>query len=206
VFPFQAGDGEMLTLCSSQAELKVIIVDDNAKMRSLIRALLSERAHEFGECSDGREAHWQGEWAANSLCRGRWAAIAKAILRLLTAKGYATRFFGSAHEFMENYEPGTAGCLVLDVLMPEMTGLDLQRWLAGAERQLPIIFLTGSDDFCKTDHTMTDLAVDELISLCGPWLWSTPSKKPSPSTVKPAIGHKPERLRMPDTLMLDQSR
>ncbi len=72
--------------------------------------------------------------------------VLKALSRLLIAKGYTTRVFGSAQEFMDNYEPGAAGCLVLDVSMPRITGLDLQRWLANSSHSLPILFLTAFDD------------------------------------------------------------
>jgi len=72
--------------------------------------------------------------------------ILKALSRLLRASGYTAEAFGSAQEFMDSYNPGAAGCLVLDLLMPGITGLDLQQWLARSGSSLPIIFLTALDD------------------------------------------------------------
>jgi FixJ family two-component response regulator len=89
--------------------------------------------------------------------------VVKAISRLLTAKGYTTRQYGSAQEFMQNYEPGTAGCLLLDLSMPEITGLDLQRWLLKSGDQLPVLFLTGLNDIYEADQPMIDDAVDVLM-------------------------------------------
>ncbi len=86
----------------------------------------------------------------------------KALSRLLSAQGYSTRAFGSAQEFMDNYEPGAAGCLLLDLSMPGINGWDLQRWLADSSQPLPILFLTASDDFPEGDRT-TGRAVDVLM-------------------------------------------
>lgn len=72
--------------------------------------------------------------------------VLKAVSRLLRANGYATRAFASAQEFMDYYEPGMAGCLVLNLSMPGITGLDLQRWLARSNHPMPILFLTASDN------------------------------------------------------------
>ena len=95
-------------------------------------------------------------------------AITRAISRLLTAEGYTTRAFDSAQEFMDNYVPGTAGCVLVDVSMPGITGLDLQRWLMRLGHQLPVVFLTAFDDICDTDQTMMDRAVDVLSKPIGP--------------------------------------
>jgi FixJ family two-component response regulator len=67
----------------------------------------------------------------------------KALTRLLKAEGYTVRGFTSAKAFFESYEPQTVGCLVLDVAMPEIDGLELQRRLTRSGALLPIVFLTG---------------------------------------------------------------
>src|SRR6185312_6998735 len=59
------------------------------------------------------------------------------------AVGYAPRTFPSAHSFLETYHPEQGGCLVLDVQMPSMTGLELQKELNFRGWRLPVIFITG---------------------------------------------------------------
>src|SRR5258705_11014903 len=73
-------------------------------------------------------------------------SVRKALRRLLRASGYQAVVFGSAQEFLEQCRPAMVGCLVLDVAMPEMSGLELQQILAARGSGWPIIFLTGQDD------------------------------------------------------------
>lgn len=90
-------------------------------------------------------------------------AVAKALARLLRANGYSTRVFGSAREFMQQYQAGAAGCLVADLSMPEISGVDLLRWLVASRPSLPILFLTGLDEIPpKVRATMMEGAVDIL--------------------------------------------
>jgi FixJ family two-component response regulator len=72
--------------------------------------------------------------------------VLKALARLLRSAGYEPEVYGSAKDFMEKHHPDISGCLVLDLSMPGMTGLDLQRWLIQSERPIPVIFLTGRGD------------------------------------------------------------
>ena len=90
-------------------------------------------------------------------------AVRRALSRLLRAEGYTTEVFGSGREFMDNYNPSVAGCLVLDLTMPEVTGLDVQQWLASSGTALPIIFLTGQDDLPQKVQAMMQGAVDVLM-------------------------------------------
>ena len=60
----------------------------------------------------------------------------KALTRLLKAEGYAVRAFTSAKAFLESYQPQALGCLVLDVAMPEIDGLELQRRLTRSGRAI----------------------------------------------------------------------
>ena len=70
--------------------------------------------------------------------------------------------FASAEEFLEQYDPGVWGCLVLDVAMPAINGLELQHILAKAGSLLPIIFLTGEGDIPKSVQAMKHGATDFL--------------------------------------------
>jgi len=72
--------------------------------------------------------------------------MVKALTRLLKAEGYAVRAFTSAKAFLESYQPQALGCLVLDVAMPEIDGMELQRRLTRSGALLPIVFLTGHGD------------------------------------------------------------
>ncbi len=68
--------------------------------------------------------------------------------------------FASARDFLEAYEPGQPGCLVLDVRMPGMSGLELQRELADRAIDLPVIILTGHGNVQLAVHAMKAGAVD----------------------------------------------
>lgn len=73
-------------------------------------------------------------------------AIRRGITRLLKAGGMDFEAFSSAKEFVMSCHAGMAGCLVLDLHMPEMSGLEAQQALAKAGCSLPVIFLTGHGD------------------------------------------------------------
>src|SRR6516162_10586340 len=96
-------------------------------------------------------------------------AVGKAVSRLLRASGYTARVFGSAQEFMNDYLPGTAGCLVADLSMPGINGLELQQWLVDSDLSLPVIFVTGVDDIPNAIRaTMMERAVDILTKPVNP--------------------------------------
>lgn len=73
-------------------------------------------------------------------------AIRDSLAWLLKTRGLATETFASAEDFLEQCSPRHAGCLVLDIRMPGMSGLELQEKLADAGCALPVIFLTGHAD------------------------------------------------------------
>lgn len=73
-------------------------------------------------------------------------ALRRALNRLLTSCGFRVLSFGSADEFLAEYEPAHRGCLLLDMRMPGRSGLDLQSELGRACADLPIVFLTGHAD------------------------------------------------------------
>ncbi|MCC6355604.1 MAG: response regulator transcription factor [Verrucomicrobiae bacterium] len=86
----------------------------------------------------------------------------KALERLLRAEGFDVRPFARARDFLEAYRPGEDGCLVLDVSMPELDGMELQRQLAQAGISLPVVFLTGRGDIPMSVRAMKAGAVDFL--------------------------------------------
>lgn len=90
------------------------------------------------------------------------AEMAKALTRLLRAKGFAVEAFSSARAFAAAYRPVDPSCLVLDVAMPEMDGLELQQRLTRESVRLPIIFLTGHGDIPMSVRAIKAGAVDFL--------------------------------------------
>lgn len=88
--------------------------------------------------------------------------VLKALARLLGSDGWTTRLYRSAREFLAEHDAAVPGCLVLDLLMPEMTGLDLQKELARLGQHRPIIFLSGCGDVPSSVTAMKSGAVDFL--------------------------------------------
>ena len=86
----------------------------------------------------------------------------RSISRLLQAAGFAVTAFASAKEFLAQYDPETPGCLVLDLAMPAVSGLELQGILADRGSLLPIIFLTAYGDIPKSVQAMKLGASDFL--------------------------------------------
>ena len=86
----------------------------------------------------------------------------RSISRLLQAAGFAVTAFASAEEFLAQYDPETPGCLVLDLAMPAVSGLELQGMLADRGSLLPIIFLTAHGDIPKSVQAMKRGATDFL--------------------------------------------
>jgi RNA polymerase sigma factor (sigma-70 family) len=81
---------------------------------------------------------------------------------LLGSVGLESRVFSSARDFLDAADPEAPGCLLLDVRMPGMSGLDLQRELADAKISLPIIFITGHGTVPMSVRAMKAGAVDFL--------------------------------------------
>ena len=79
---------------------------------------------------------------------------------LLATVGQPCELFESASDFLEAYNEETRGCLVLDIRMPRMTGLDLQERLIEMGSRLPIIFITGHGDIPMAVEAMRRGAVD----------------------------------------------
>ena len=81
---------------------------------------------------------------------------------LLKSVGLATRPLASAGEFLETYKPSQPGCLVLDVRMPGMSGLELQQQLNLRGAVIPVIFITGHGDIAMAVEAMQQGAFDFL--------------------------------------------
>jgi FixJ family two-component response regulator len=88
--------------------------------------------------------------------------VLKALARLLVAAGFEVALSGSSREFLEHYDPATTGCIVLDLSMPGLGGLELQALLAARGASHPVIFLTGCGDIASSVRAMKAGAVDFL--------------------------------------------
>jgi FixJ family two-component response regulator len=82
--------------------------------------------------------------------------------RLLRSVGLEALLFASISDFLKSDRPDSPTCLVLDVRLPGQSGLDLQRELAAANRELPIIFITGHGDIPMTVQAMKGGAIEFL--------------------------------------------
>jgi FixJ family two-component response regulator len=89
-------------------------------------------------------------------------SMRRALTNLFQSVGLAVEAFGSAPEMLQNKLPDVASCLVLDVRLPGLSGLDLQTELAKAKIHIPIIFITGHGDIPMTVRAMKGGAVDFL--------------------------------------------
>jgi len=90
------------------------------------------------------------------------ASVRGALKDLLESVGLKVILFHSAAEFLESTIPDASCCMVLDVRMPEMSGIKLQEELAKAEVQVPIVFITGHGDIAMAVRAMKAGAVDFL--------------------------------------------
>ena len=81
---------------------------------------------------------------------------------LIRSVGLQVSMFGSTQEFLESERPDVRGCLVLDIRLPGMGGLDFQRELAKSKNNLPIVFITGHGDIPMTVQAMKAGAIEFL--------------------------------------------
>ena len=90
------------------------------------------------------------------------ASFLSAVSRLLRAAGFDVKTFSSATEFLGNLTPDTQGCVIADLKMPGLSGLDLQDALIKADSPMPVIFLTGHGDIPTSVRAMRHGAEDFL--------------------------------------------
>jgi|SRR5277367_2005442 len=88
--------------------------------------------------------------------------VRMALSRVLSAAGYLVRSFESAERFLAEQDAEAPGCLLLDICMPGLSGLELQRALVDSRHARPIVFLTGMGDIESSVHAMKEGAVDFL--------------------------------------------
>ena len=89
-------------------------------------------------------------------------AVRDSLSMLLGSVGLDVETYGSASEFLESFDPLRQACLVLDVRLPGMSGLELQKELAARGNELPIVFITGHGDVPMAVQAMQRGAVDFL--------------------------------------------
>ena len=90
------------------------------------------------------------------------ASVREALGNLFRSVGLRVELFGSAPEFLQSKLPDVASCLILDIRLPRLSGLDFQVDLAEAGIHIPIIFMTGHGDIPMTVRAMKAGAVDFL--------------------------------------------
>jgi FixJ family two-component response regulator len=90
------------------------------------------------------------------------ASVRDAIRNLIASVGLRAETFGSTHEFLSAKRPQAPACLVLDVRLPDVSGLEFQRELAASGIEIPIVFITGHGDIPMTVQAMKAGAVQFL--------------------------------------------
>ena len=90
------------------------------------------------------------------------ASVRQSLVRVMASAGYAVEAFASAREFLARAPFVGPCCLVLDVQMPGLTGLEVQAALASLEHRMAIVFITGHGDISMGVKAMKDGAVDFL--------------------------------------------
>jgi len=93
------------------------------------------------------------------------ASFLRSVSRLLRAVGYSVETFMSAQEFLDRLNPAMSGCVVSDLQMPELDGMELQAALSRTANPLPVIFLTGQGDIPTTVKAIQGGAVDFLMKI-----------------------------------------
>jgi FixJ family two-component response regulator len=91
-------------------------------------------------------------------------SVRRALGRLLRASGYETELFGAGEAYVAGPPPPRPACLLVDIRMPGMSGIDLQRAIRGTAMELPIVFITGHAD----EETLESLAGESVRVLFKP--------------------------------------
>jgi FixJ family two-component response regulator len=90
------------------------------------------------------------------------ASVREALGRLIRSAGLRVEAFASAEAFLNRQRADGPACLVLDVQLPDLSGLDLQRRMAEADNEIPIVFITGHGDIPTTVRAMKAGAMEFL--------------------------------------------
>jgi FixJ family two-component response regulator len=91
------------------------------------------------------------------------APLRESLRNLIRSVGLRVELFASAQEFLQSRQPDAPSCLVLDVRMPGLSGLDLQKQTSDAGLEIPIVFITGHGDVPMTVRAMKAGAVEFLM-------------------------------------------
>ena len=89
-------------------------------------------------------------------------SVRKALSRLIRAAGYDVAAYETAEQFLAAGPDSDSDCLILDVHLPGVSGLDLQAQLGEANRKCPVVFITAFDDKKARSHALAQGAVDFL--------------------------------------------
>jgi FixJ family two-component response regulator len=90
-------------------------------------------------------------------------SFCRAVERLLRTYGYRVEAYASPTEFLARWHPGQPGCLLLDMSMPELPGLEVQRVVGSADPPMPIVFVSGHSDIESCVRAMRGGAADFLL-------------------------------------------
>jgi FixJ family two-component response regulator len=90
-------------------------------------------------------------------------SVRRSLARLLTASGYVVRTFASARELLDSPQPTSPSCLLLDVRMPDLDGLELQAILRSSGAGATVVFITGHGDVQTGVRAMKSGAIDFLL-------------------------------------------
>ena len=90
-------------------------------------------------------------------------SIREAIQSLLRSVGFRAKTFASAEQFLQSDQIETTACLILDVRMPGMSGLELQRRLMATQCRIPIVFVTAHGDEEARSRALQEGAVEFLL-------------------------------------------
>ncbi len=96
--------------------------------------------------------------------------VRRSISVLVRSVGLEARMFGSARDFLDAFDPNVAGCLVLDMRMPGMTGLQLQQALNERNIRIPIVFITAHGEIPTATSAMRAGAIDFIPKPFSPQL------------------------------------
>jgi FixJ family two-component response regulator len=91
------------------------------------------------------------------------ASVLSAVARLIRSAGHRVEAFASPREFLERSQVDQPGCVVVDLRMPEVNGLEVQEAMKRAGRQIPVILMSGQADIQSTVRAMQGGAIDFLI-------------------------------------------
>src|ERR1700738_1232117 len=95
-------------------------------------------------------------------------AVREALERVLRSAGFRVKLFNSASDFLLAHNPDDSGCLILDVGLPGLSGLDLQQELIKAGIYIPTIFITGHGDIRMSVHAIKSGAIEFLTKPIDP--------------------------------------